>query len=274
MDSTLAEDLMRSSPKQLVHGLGLAVQVGLASLAAAAPSGSIPYRIQPESMFEAGCLAPCMCPALIRQPVSGTMNLLDAGAQGLFHVYDVRDVDWNIDDYGTPMHVVGAGTYRVGGESGGDQRLELDLAIDSGATRHYDSGLVPGGEKFPQLDLPVAINGFFCHDSVFGVQARPTITAVTPVDPGSLRLAATPNPFQGLARIDFMLPAPGRVDLKIYDLSGRVVRALSRNLWFEAGPHSLAWDGRAGDGTRLASGIYFVSLKTPTGQMRGTMIKL
>ena len=265
---------MRSTPKTFVLAVGLAGQIGLASLAHAAPSGSIPYRLDPASMFEAGCLAPCMCPVLMRQPVSGTISLVPAGTQGLFHLYDVREVDWNIDDYGTPLHVAGAGAYRVGGESGSDQQLELDLAIDSGPFRHYDSGLVPGGEKFPELDLPVAIRGFFCRDSVFGVRAKPTVTAVTPLGPTAVRLAATPNPFQGLARIDFTLPAPGRVELRIYDLSGRVVRALSRNLWFEAGPHSLAWDGRATDGTRLANGIYFVSLTCPAGQMRGTMIKL
>lgn len=65
-----------------------------------------------------------------------------------------------------------------------------------------------------------------------------------------------PNPFNPATRISFDVPAGGEnVTLRIYDVSGRLVRTLVDG--FEAGgARSVTWDGRDDQGRALASGTY------------------
>jgi hypothetical protein len=60
--------------------------------------------------------------------------------------------------------------------------------------------------------------------------------------------------------IQFTSPASGPVDLKIYDLRGRLVRSVTGD--YAAGAHELKWDGRDSTGHMAASGIYLVRLVT------------
>jgi len=69
-------------------------------------------------------------------------------------------------------------------------------------------------------------------------------------------LAASPNPFTTETRIGFALARAGTVGVKIYDVQGRLVRALDETR-FDAGNASVAWDGREDDGRRVAPGVFF-----------------
>lgn len=71
---------------------------------------------------------------------------------------------------------------------------------------------------------------------------------------------ATPNPVFGSARFGFTLPASARVTLRLYDLHGRVVRTIAGRV-FDAGPASLAWDGRGDGGAQLDQGVYWARLE-------------
>lgn len=91
-----------------------------------------------------------------------------------------------------------------------------------------------------------------------------TPAGTTAVPPGSARLAfagATPNPVREGTRFSFELPAAGTASVELYDLSGRLVRALSTGN-FGAGPQSVSWDGRDESGARVAAGAYFARLTT------------
>jgi flagellar hook assembly protein FlgD len=50
------------------------------------------------------------------------------------------------------------------------------------------------------------------------------------------------------------------VDLRIYDVSGRQVRGLTRQL-YDAGTHELVWDGKDDLGRAAASGVYFLRME-------------
>ena len=65
-----------------------------------------------------------------------------------------------------------------------------------------------------------------------------------------------PTPFRGQTAIAFDLPAPGRVQLRIYDAGGRCVATLSDTEW-PAGRHAVGWDGRNDAGARVGPGLYF-----------------
>jgi hypothetical protein len=68
-----------------------------------------------------------------------------------------------------------------------------------------------------------------------------------------------PNPFNPSTRIDFTLDEAGPVSLKIYDISGRLVRTLVDE---SRSPKSYMeeWDGRDVAGNDVASGVYFIRL--------------
>ncbi|MDD3643213.1 MAG: FlgD immunoglobulin-like domain containing protein, partial [Candidatus Krumholzibacteria bacterium] len=65
-----------------------------------------------------------------------------------------------------------------------------------------------------------------------------------------------PNPFNPVTTISFTLREKGPVSLKIYDVSGRLVRTLVEETR-GAGRHEIVWDGRNDGGRGVASGIYF-----------------
>lgn len=70
-------------------------------------------------------------------------------------------------------------------------------------------------------------------------------------------LGCYPNPFNPHTSIRFELRAQDRVSISIYDLAGRLVRALVTNERFPAGAHEVLWNGRDGKGRGVASGTYF-----------------
>ncbi len=82
---------------------------------------------------------------------------------------------------------------------------------------------------------------------------------------------SVPNPFARAARIEFALQQPGRVDLSVFDISGRHVKTLSRSE-YGAGLHHVIWDGLTADGARAPSGAYLYVLKTGEGTTSGRMI--
>jgi hypothetical protein len=69
-----------------------------------------------------------------------------------------------------------------------------------------------------------------------------------------------PNPFNPSTKIEFTLPRPGQVELKIYNVRGELVKTLL-NQNMAAATHSVIWDGRDSSGQSVSSGVYFYSLK-------------
>jgi YVTN family beta-propeller protein len=88
-----------------------------------------------------------------------------------------------------------------------------------------------------------------------------------------LRLAAHPNPFNPVTRIEFSLVQDATIDLAVYDLQGRRVRTLSHERRPE-GVHTVTWDGRDGAGRAVSSGVYLVRLITDRGESMGLKVAL
>jgi hypothetical protein len=69
------------------------------------------------------------------------------------------------------------------------------------------------------------------------------------------------NPMlSGAARIRFGLAKSDRVEIKVFDVSGRLVRSLADKL-FQAGEHTVQWDGVDDGGKRVPRGVYFTQVK-------------
>ena len=69
-----------------------------------------------------------------------------------------------------------------------------------------------------------------------------------------------PNPFNPETEIRFALPAANKVVVRIFNLLGQEVRTLA-DKQYEAGFHTIPWDGKANNGRRVASGIYLYQLQ-------------
>jgi len=79
--------------------------------------------------------------------------------------------------------------------------------------------------------------------------------------------AAAPNPSRGgPVSIGFSLARPDRVDLRLFDVTGRMVRSLASGS-FAAGQHRVTWDGTREDGARVQPGVYFYRLVTEEGTL-------
>jgi predicted outer membrane repeat protein len=79
--------------------------------------------------------------------------------------------------------------------------------------------------------------------------------------PQVLRLhRAEPNPFGDETGIRFDLPRRVSVSLRIYDVSGRLVRSLLSDASMPPSRHVVTWDGTDDVGRRVQSGAYFCRL--------------
>ena len=68
----------------------------------------------------------------------------------------------------------------------------------------------------------------------------------------------------GEAHLSFGLARGEKVELRVYDVTGRVVKTVA-NRYFAGGvAHNVTWDGTDEAGNKVRSGVYFYRIKTPT----------
>ena len=92
----------------------------------------------------------------------------------------------------------------------------------------------------------------------------------------NLLLQNYPNPFNPETWIPYQLSEDTPVSISIYDTTGRLVRTLSLGLqsagFYNSREHAAYWDGRNALGERVASGIYFYQLTTPSFQQTRRLV--
>lgn len=151
-------------------------------------------------------------------------------------------------------------TYFAYRASNGWQREEVDRAYDYPGPYYYSQTRV----AFDATDTPHVLH----RDPATGGLRHATRNWPTAVgdgpQPGSFGIVSvTPNPFNPSTGIIFRLPGRSHVQVAVYDVRGRRVRLLSdRNRG--PGHQSEVWDGFDDRGARVASGVYFIRVTTPT----------
>lgn len=78
--------------------------------------------------------------------------------------------------------------------------------------------------------------------------------------PATITIQTSPNPFSGQAQIDFSITEPSAVSLQIFSLDGRIVSTIADGQAFQAGSHSMVWDGAGSDGAPVPAGVYLCRL--------------
>jgi len=79
-------------------------------------------------------------------------------------------------------------------------------------------------------------------------------------NPESLKVIVYPNPFNNKIKIDIHLNKPDEVDIKIFDVTGKVVKTILSDQLTASGFHSITWDSKNNQGYAVSSGIYFLLL--------------
>jgi hypothetical protein len=94
--------------------------------------------------------------------------------------------------------------------------------------------------------------------------ASGSINSLVGVDDGAAKGVVAleppiPNPVSNSMAYTVVLPQETRVELRLVDIGGRVVRTLVDET-MPAGQHHLTWDASSHDATTLSSGVYFLEL--------------
>lgn len=116
-------------------------------------------------------------------------------------------------------------------------------------------------------------------DESWGIDnLRVSVSGATSAAPlpsaGIALLGNTPNPFNPSTRISYRLAGGGaQVALRIYDLSGRLVRTLVDGQR-AGGEQAATWDGRADDGRVAPGGVYVYRLTAGGFEQARKMILL
>lgn len=79
-------------------------------------------------------------------------------------------------------------------------------------------------------------------------------------------LCAFPSPAREEVRVRFELPRPDRVQLSVFDSSGRLVRSLLDGS-LGAGTQVVTWSGDDGQNRPVASGTYLIRLRSASGSL-------
>lgn len=87
--------------------------------------------------------------------------------------------------------------------------------------------------------------------------------------PSTFRASNYPNPFNPQTEFRFLLPEAAPVTLRIFDLSGRLIRVLLDERFFDEGEHHISWKGRDDVGRPVATGIYLGCFES--GDQRETL---
>lgn len=82
------------------------------------------------------------------------------------------------------------------------------------------------------------------------------------VSTGALQVAITPNPVNESSRIEFVTRRAGPVAVRVFDIRGRLVATLMEEPATQPGRHQVTFADLDRSAVRLASGIYFVRVRS------------
>lgn len=160
------------------------------------------------------------------------------------------------------LNNLGFNLYRSDNEFDGFERINEELIEGHGTTAfahdysftHHTTG--QAGSWY--LLESVSIDGLTVFEGPVQVAAASDIEAT----PAALALVGNyPNPFNPTTEIRYTLSSAAWVELKIYDLRGKMIRQLTAELQ-APGAYTVTWNGSNAQGRLAESGVYILELKT------------
>ncbi len=146
-----------------------------------------------------------------------------------------------------------------------DGRVQMDLAV-------LGTGVTVGGSGEVAVLTFVVLSDEYAvgieSANLRGAENRPLEADLEgfesrPELPTVFRLVQNaPNPFNPVTKIAYHVPRESGVSIRIYDVSGRLVRTLV-DCATKPGRHLAVWDGRNDSGESVGSGVYFCTMEAP-----------
>lgn len=190
----------------------------------------------------------------------GALRIFDTDTWALLHQFNANvyvpscDMAWQMDF--SPDDSMILWTIGVPNEGDATQRtliLQLDneeMLAEYWGTDFYNVHFLPDGLRWTRgwdHGLCVYMNEF--------------TTGVDEIAPALWKLSVYPNPFNPTTEVSFAMERDGDARVDVFDVNGRLVRTLVEGM-LTAGNHKVSWNGRADNGSRAASGLYFVHLQS------------
>jgi predicted outer membrane repeat protein len=148
------------------------------------------------------------------------------------------------------------------GSSGNFTADPMFCALESNdLTLHADSPCLPGNH--PQGEGCGLIGTYAVGCAVTAAAER--LPAIGDLEQNQ------PNPFNPRTAISYSLVEPTWVQLRVYDLSGRLVRRLVEEAQVAPGRYTVTWNGRDDADQTVAAGIYVYRLSTAAGAVTRQM---
>jgi len=152
--------------------------------------------------------------------------------------------------------------------------IASNVKVDSNGNGKYDY-VVPSGSGTERWTIRVIANDTNAHQGFDDSDGTITVEYLSkpgeepiPKEQSAVAVKADfisepfPNPFNPITSVKFGLKNSGRVSIKIFDVSGKIVRTIYNGDTFERGEHVVQWDGRNDAGKIVPSGIYFLHFYT------------
>jgi hypothetical protein len=196
---------------------------------------------------------------------------------------------WDPSPNGLVLSVATFGTNVYAGGNfttiGGQSRSHLGAVDNStGLATAWDpvsAGGAPAGWVYAltRVNTTVYAGGSFTTmsgepHSYFAGVSDDAVTAVedSPGAPATM-LREAPNPFGDVTDVRFALATREHADVSVFDVQGRLVRRLGEGV-MNAGAHVIPWDGLDDRGSEVGSGVYFVSVRTPSLSLGSKVYRL
>lgn len=143
------------------------------------------------------------------------------------------------------------------GKDGWERIARLQGAGNSqtgGQYEHADGNVSPGQSYQYRLGDLSANGRLTWHGPINATAGQKTGDATAGMH------MAFPNPFTAKTTIKYQMAAGGQVAIKVYNISGQVVKILVDE-HKPAGHHIVLWDGRDDTGNRVAAGVYLYRMQ-------------
>ncbi len=153
----------------------------------------------------------------------------------------------------------------ISGDTIGSVRSAItEVASQSDDAIHMDLAISNDGQWYISYrnSIETALYCAVAHDVVTGIFDGNDDKG--PPEPGNYVFELNqnvPNPFNPTTSIAYSIPKDGWVSLKIYNVAGHLIKTLVDE-WQCSGTHKIIWEGRDNRSVNVASGIYFVVLRT------------
>jgi len=162
------------------------------------------------------------------------------------------------------------GTYCVGSATiGADQLLSGNISIPASCNEEQASlvnGFTVGhpvtlqlfreNQTYPLSPAKVGGSEAFEKNGSLFLKVTANDLPAAKINAASDQIKCYPNPFSDWITIEIRLAEPKKLDVSIYDLSGKLIRNLYKG---QAGTSEhMFWDGKSGTGTKVISGTYLL----------------